>query len=211
MTPNRGRRWLWTEPEQLRRRYVQFDLNALIHIAEEAAGHGAVCLDLSRLPEGNFNKVFLVTMDDGKQLIVKIPNPNAGPAHFTTASEVATMQFEAILIILNTRAKLDIPIPKVPAYCSRCGESKLGAEYIAMEKAPGIELSLIWDDLKASEKLALVKQVVSITNYLARFQFPCYGSLYRRKDVNFRARSLTRILLLILSLDGHDLMIEEEM
>jgi hypothetical protein len=32
-------------------------------------------------------------MENGRQLVVKIPNPNAGPAHYTTASEVATMQF----------------------------------------------------------------------------------------------------------------------
>lgn len=88
-----AQRWLWNESEQLRRRYIQSDVNALIDIAEEAAGQDAVCLNLSRLPEGNFNKVFLATMQDGKQLIVKIPNPNSGPAHYTTASEVATMQF----------------------------------------------------------------------------------------------------------------------
>jgi len=50
-------------------------------------------VNVSKLSEGNFNKVFLATMQNGKQLIVKIPNPNSGPAHYTTASEVATMQF----------------------------------------------------------------------------------------------------------------------
>ncbi|KAJ9297731.1 hypothetical protein DTO217A2_8554 [Paecilomyces variotii] len=119
-------------------------------------------------------------MEDGRQLVVKIPNPNAGPAHYTTASEVATMQF--------VREKLNIPVPKVLAYCSRGGESKLGAEYIVMEKAPGIELGRIWDDLKAREKLAIVKQVASITCNLARFQFPCYGALYRRQDISFESQ-----------------------
>jgi hypothetical protein len=28
-------------------------------------------------------------MDNGKEVIAKIPNPNAGLSHFTTASEVA--------------------------------------------------------------------------------------------------------------------------
>lgn len=32
-------------------------------------------------------------MPDEQQLIVKIPNPIAGPAHYTTASEVTIMQF----------------------------------------------------------------------------------------------------------------------
>ena len=34
-----------------------------------------------------------MSMDDGQEAIAKVPNPNAGVAHFTTASEVATMDF----------------------------------------------------------------------------------------------------------------------
>lgn len=32
-------------------------------------------------------------MEDGNEVIAKLPNPNAGKPHFTTASEVATMHF----------------------------------------------------------------------------------------------------------------------
>lgn len=32
-------------------------------------------------------------MNDGNEVIAKVPNPNAGRPHFTTASEVATMDF----------------------------------------------------------------------------------------------------------------------
>ena len=32
-------------------------------------------------------------MDDGREVIAKLPNPKAGLPHFTTASEVATMNF----------------------------------------------------------------------------------------------------------------------
>lgn len=51
------------------------------------------CIQVQKLPEGNFSKVFLITMDDGKEVIAKLPNPNAGRPHFTTASEVATMDY----------------------------------------------------------------------------------------------------------------------
>lgn len=34
-----------------------------------------------------------MTMDDGREVVAKVPNPNAGIPHFTTASEVATMDF----------------------------------------------------------------------------------------------------------------------
>lgn len=31
-------------------------------------------------------------MDNGFEVVAKLPNPNAGPAHFTVASEVATRE-----------------------------------------------------------------------------------------------------------------------
>ena len=34
-----------------------------------------------------------ITMDNGREIIAKLPNPNAGRPHFTAASEVATMDF----------------------------------------------------------------------------------------------------------------------
>ena len=42
-----------------------------------------------------YNKALLLTMDDGTQAVAKVPNPNAGRPHFTTASEVATMDFSS--------------------------------------------------------------------------------------------------------------------
>lgn len=35
----------------------------------------------------------LLSMEDGREVIAKMPNPNAGVPHYTTASEVATMDF----------------------------------------------------------------------------------------------------------------------
>jgi hypothetical protein len=53
-----------------------------------------------------------------------------------------------------------------------------------MEKAPGMELSQKWDELKPREKLSIVKQVAAITSTLARSQFPCHGALYKRRDLS---------------------------
>jgi hypothetical protein len=89
----KAQRWLWNEPEQLRRRHLRFDLNVLIRVAENVAGQGASCAEISKLPEGNFNKALLLTMQYGRQLIARLPNPNARPPHYTTASEVATMDY----------------------------------------------------------------------------------------------------------------------
>jgi hypothetical protein len=89
----RAQRWLWNESEQLQKRYLKFNLEALIRAAENAAGAGAKCAEVTKLPEGNFNKTLLVEICDGRQLIARLPNPNAGRPNYTTASEVATMDY----------------------------------------------------------------------------------------------------------------------
>ncbi|WEW56950.1 hypothetical protein PRK78_002409 [Emydomyces testavorans] len=171
----RAQRWMWNEPLQLQRRYVGFNLNGLIQVAVQAAGGNVTCTNITKLPEGNFNKVFMMTMSNGQQLIVKIPNPNAGRKHYTTASEVATMNYLSY--------KVEIPVPKVLEYCSRIDESAIDAEYIVLEKAPGVELSHVWDNLSPRDKSTLVKQLGEITGRLSKATFPCYGSLYHLKDL----------------------------
>jgi hypothetical protein len=48
---------------------------------------------LLKCVEGQHNKAFILTMNNGREVLAKIPHPNAGPAFYTTASEVATRQF----------------------------------------------------------------------------------------------------------------------
>ena len=60
----------------------------------------ASCVEVTKLPEGNFSKPLLLKMDDGKKCIAKVPNPNAGHAHFLTASEVATIDFVSWFTLL---------------------------------------------------------------------------------------------------------------
>lgn len=114
-------------------------------------------------------------MRDGREVVVKIPNPNAGMGVYGTASEVATMKY--------ARENLNLPVPKVFAYCSRVDRSELGVEYIVMEKVRGVGLGRVWEGLKGREKLSIVRQIASITSKLARARFPGYGSLYLCQDV----------------------------
>jgi hypothetical protein len=85
-------RWLWNEEKQLACRYVKFDLLALLRLAASAIGAKS-CNRVLKISEGQYNKAFQLTMDDGREVIAKLPNPNAGRPHFTTACEVATMDF----------------------------------------------------------------------------------------------------------------------
>ena len=85
-------RFLFKETSQMACRDVKFDMNELVHIAASSIASSS-WVALRKLPEGQYSKAFLLTMDDGKRVIAKIPYPNAGRPHYTTASEVATMDF----------------------------------------------------------------------------------------------------------------------
>ncbi|KAL1986892.1 hypothetical protein VTN96DRAFT_5309 [Rasamsonia emersonii] len=87
-------RFLRDEARELSSRYVRFNVNELARVAAQATGHGSRhCVKIEKLADGMHNKALLLTMDNGLQVVGKIPNPNAGRPYFTTASEVATMEF----------------------------------------------------------------------------------------------------------------------
>lgn len=77
-------------------RHVRFNVNELARCAAEAVG-AKICVSTSKYPEGMYKKSMLLTMDDGSRVVAKVPHPNAGVPHFTTASEVATMDFVSSL------------------------------------------------------------------------------------------------------------------
>ena len=85
-------RFVCNEKHEMSQRYIRFDLRELGRIAADAVGSNS-CINIEKYPDGMYNKSFLLTMNDGMQAVAKIPNPNAGRPHYTTASEVATMEF----------------------------------------------------------------------------------------------------------------------
>lgn len=52
---------------------------------------------MEKLADGLYNKIFNLTIGNGKLVVARIPNPNVGPDFLTTASEVATMDLVSVL------------------------------------------------------------------------------------------------------------------
>ncbi|PYI02398.1 phosphotransferase enzyme family protein [Aspergillus sclerotiicarbonarius CBS 121057] len=179
-------RWLWNERQQLSCRYVKFDLSTLLQLAASAIGSRS-CTQVLKISEGQYNKVFQLTMDDGREVIAKLPNPNAGRPHFTTASEVATMDF--------LKNVLNLPVPKVYAWSSRASENPLGAEYILMEKQAGVVLTDVWGTIKGKQKVQLLDQVIDIERRLAATIFSRFGSLYYKDDLPDNSDSTSSLYL----------------
>lgn len=94
----------FNETDRLNERYVKFRPTELQRIAGEAVQQDYYP-DIAKLANGGFNKVFLLRAKNGREVIARIPTPIAGPPHYTTASEVATLNF--------LRAVLKLPVPDV--------------------------------------------------------------------------------------------------
>lgn len=66
----------------------------------------------------------------------------------------------------------------------------MGAEYIVMEKAPGVPLFQVWGTMTEFEKLQLIKNLTKLEAQLATIKFPVYGGLYLRTDMSRSNRPL---------------------
>lgn len=89
-------RFVTNEEREMSQRYIRFNIKKLGRIAAEAVGSES-CTAIEKYPDGMHNKAYFLTMDGGKQVVAKVPNPNAGRPHCTTSSEVATMEFVALV------------------------------------------------------------------------------------------------------------------
>jgi hypothetical protein len=92
-------------------RYRHFNIQELLAVAARSADIDAkrctaprflqriVCVITSsgthmmKYREGLYNTTFLLTFNNGSEVVAKLPNPNAGPKVLTIASEVATMDY----------------------------------------------------------------------------------------------------------------------
>ncbi|KAL2815183.1 phosphotransferase enzyme family protein [Aspergillus granulosus] len=169
-------RWLFNEQTELSKRHVWFNLWRLIDVAVNCCDGARYCTRVLKCPEGLRNKAFILTMDNGAEVFAKIPNPNAGPSQYTTASEVATLEL--------LRDVFKIPVPRVLAWSSASTNSPVEAEYIITEKAQGVRLGSVWDQWSREAKLKLITQVIDMENKLTAIRFPKHGSIYFKEDLH---------------------------
>ncbi|QVM06360.1 Phosphotransferase enzyme [Coccidioides posadasii str. Silveira] len=118
--------------------------------------------------ETNLHKTFQLQMDDGRVVMARIPHPNAGPATYATASDVAVMEF--------TRTVLDMPVPKVLDWNASVAENPVEAEYVLTEAPSETPLGDLWSRMKPSEKKSIIEEVVELEQKLLSAELNLYGS-----------------------------------
>ncbi|EZG01032.1 hypothetical protein H106_08392 [Trichophyton rubrum CBS 735.88] len=137
-----GGRWLYNEDKQMADRSVRFNMTELVRAAAISQGCDiSACIKVEKLPEGDYNKVSLISLHGGHQVVAKVPNKNAGLPFYTTASEVATMNFG--------RNVAGLPIPKVYAWNPHTSGNDVGADYQDIVVGPSTERKFVHDGKRA--------------------------------------------------------------
>ncbi|KAL4928965.1 uncharacterized protein BDV17DRAFT_281552 [Aspergillus undulatus] len=166
-------RLLTNESRELAQRYATFNGRA----AEAASDGPRKCVEIEKLADGMHNKAVRFTMDDSFPAVGKIPNLNAGLPHFTTASEVATMD--------SMRNVLGTPVPKFFSWSSSA-DNPVAAEYILTENARGVSLSKIWNTLDVEVQFKVLKKIAEYQRAWSEVSFSKYGEPGTGLDYKYR-------------------------
>ncbi|KAF2673621.1 hypothetical protein BT63DRAFT_467179 [Microthyrium microscopicum] len=179
-------RWLrvpvfYNETLRQKERFLAFNVLGLQDIAAKAIGKSASdVVSFRKLAEGGFNRIFVIGMNDGREVIARLPCSIALPSRLTVASEAATIMF------LRSHG---VPVPEVLDY-STTTENAAGVEYIIMEKAAGEELGDRWFSLPDLDRAKLVGRLSQIESLLFSIPLPASGSIFYKKDLDSAIPSL---------------------
>ncbi|KAI6137239.1 hypothetical protein F5141DRAFT_75254 [Pisolithus sp. B1] len=144
------------------------DTFSLYQLGVAIDSHFGEACHFKKLAEGGYHKVYEVLQKDGTVLgVVRVAAP-AFPKD-KLESEVATLKYLA--------AQTQIPVPQVYAWNSDASNS-VGAEYIIMQKMPGVSANTKWDTLSMSVKERTVSQVTEYLKAMFALRFDRAGSLY---------------------------------
>ncbi|KZV79762.1 hypothetical protein EXIGLDRAFT_846238 [Exidia glandulosa HHB12029] len=132
--------------------------------------------DMVKCAEGRSNRVFRLKLQNSRDVVARLPFAAAGPPHLVMASEVATIDF--------LRHRLNLPVPRILDSASHASQTPVGAEYVSMDVADGIELQHIWHGLTMYQKMDVVRAWLTFeSKVLKAFSGGGYGSLYYCTDL----------------------------
>ncbi|CAE6456483.1 unnamed protein product [Rhizoctonia solani] len=161
-------------------RYIWFNINALQELAANTVG-ASYCTTMAKTHEGSYNKIFHLKFDNNQELIAKIPTKLI-PPFYTTASEVATMDY--------ARNVLKIQVPEVLAYSAHADSTPVGTEFILMRPGSGTELRKRWDLISEVDAKSVIDQVLNAESQFTKHHFSQIGSIYYKEDVEPSLRKL---------------------
>ncbi|CAD6588084.1 MAG: hypothetical protein CYPHOPRED_004264 [Cyphobasidiales sp. Tagirdzhanova-0007] len=128
--------------------------------------------DVAFLAQGGFNRVYIVNSPStNAEYVLRVALP-VDPQH-KTLSEVATLAF--------VRQFSDL-VPRVKTWSSQ--PSKLGFEWMLMERMPGKPLEDMWSKMPWEAATTLVESIVDLLATLFGQRLEGIGNLYLKEDIS---------------------------
>ena len=90
---------------------------------------------------------------------------------------------------LQARNVFKTPVPQIYAWSSNAQSNAVGAEFIIMQKAPGVQLEHVWPKMELEDRLKVVKEVLRHQKQWASISFNHSGSLYFANDIGKQGSS----------------------
>ncbi|KAI1166394.1 kinase-like domain-containing protein [Nemania serpens] len=160
--------WMRNDAEQQQARHIAFNFAKLCEKAIESSPGAREIMRYEKV-EGNFNRAFIMHLDNNSKVVARIPFSVAGPARLTTNSEVATMSY--------LKENTSIPVPKVLDW-SDDPNNPTGTEYIIMDHVPGVQLHRVWPDMTTHQHMLCVKNLTKLVKQMNDLEFPAYGNIF---------------------------------
>jgi hypothetical protein len=135
-----NRRFPGNESKAFDHRYVNFDVDRLCAVAASLDRQGSPVCTAEKM-EGGFSKAHRLRTEVGSELITKSRSLSPG------------RQSTRHLCAVHTHAQT--PGPQVLAWDSD-PPNPVGAEYLLLEKASGIQLFMVWTYMSYRDQLCLV-------------------------------------------------------
>ncbi|KAF4566301.1 hypothetical protein EYR36_011718 [Pleurotus pulmonarius] len=167
-------RWIYNDALRHKERKATFDVDGLCRLAAESVNQSLTdVVSLSKLAEGGFNRTFVVTLRDSRQVVARVPYPVTAPDYYAVASEAATIEY---------LRSCEIPAPEIYGY-SAGSDNPAGTPYILMDFVQGSKLSDVWPSLSDQDVISIIHQLTQLESQMMSLSFPAGGSLYFTRDL----------------------------
>ncbi|SJK98174.1 uncharacterized protein ARMOST_01435 [Armillaria ostoyae] len=157
---------------------------------------GVQCVGYEAIAQGGYNTVFLLSFEDGQELIARLSGSRSGQddsvpeeiLSYRMKSEVATMRY--------VEAHTSIPIPHIHL-AEFDSTNAVGTRFMLMDRIVGSSLGKVWHTLQPEGRETVVRQLAGFQAELLKLEFPVLGSIIDEQGtVGPLSRSCTRPPLL---------------
>ncbi|KAG9856863.1 hypothetical protein KCU98_g3463, partial [Aureobasidium melanogenum] len=177
-----SRRFLINEKDELAKRRVRFDVNALgARAAKTAAPEGTTAVNIEKVHEGIYTKTYVIRFSNGVKLMAKIFNPDEHHSIVSTLSEIRTAKFAHIFTAVPAFRHTDLAI--------KAEDNDVAAPFVLTLAPKGVPLSSVWSDMNPLEQQGTMHAVMTYITRWSNFKYPGYG------DVSSRDRRTTSLTI----------------